>query len=147
MVEEAPHEVVIPIQLDNEDMLIFNDLVYQVECCFIDESIYEMPWELPISQFSPIELSLSPTFREKIEDSCLETSSKQEQNESGVGSNVVHEVDEWYKLEFLENVTTLRLCDKFFPVPSLIFYKRFLTLEKISFFWYRDGHSECLYIS
>ena len=106
-----------------------------------------MPWEPPTSQFSPIELSLSPTFRGKIEDSCLETSSKQEENEPGVGSSVVYEVDEWYKLEFLENITTLRLCDKFFSVPSLVFYKRFLTLEEISFFWYRDGYSECLYIS
>ena len=106
-----------------------------------------MPWEPPTPQFSPIELNLSPTFRGKIEDSCLEISSKQEKKEPGVGSNVVHKVDKWYKLEFLEDITTLRLCDKFFLVSSLIFYKRFLTLKEISFFWYRDGYSECLYIS
>ena len=94
-----------------------------------------------------IELSLSPTFREKIEDFCLETSSKQEKNEPGIGSNIVHKVNEWYKLEFLEDMITLRLCDKFFPIPSIVFYKRFLTLEKIFFFWYRDGYSECLNIS
>ena len=99
------------------------------------------------SQFSPRELSLLPTFRGKIEDSYLEISSKQEENESGVRSNVVHEVDEWVKLEFIEYITTLSLFDKFFPVPSLVFYKRFLTLEEISFFWYRDGYSDCLYIS
>ena len=139
--------MVIPIQLDNEDMLIFNDLVYPVEYCFIDESIYEMPWKPPTPQFSPIELSLSPTFRGKIEDSCLEISFKQEKNEPGVGSNVVHEIDEWVKLEFIEHITTLSLFDKFFSVPTFVYYKRFLTLEEISFFWYRDGYSDCLYIS
>ena len=69
------------------------------------------------------------------------------QIELGVGSNIVYKVNEWYKLEFLEDMITLRLCDKFFPIPSLVFYKRFLTLEEISFFWYRDDYSEYLYIS
>ena len=101
LIEETPHEVVIPIQLDNEDMLIFNELVHQVECGYMNEITKE--WES-----SQIEL--------------------------GIGSNVVHEVDEWYKVEFLEDITTLRLCDKFFSVPSLVFNKSFLTLEEISFF-------------
>ena len=37
LIEEAPHEVVIPIQLDNEDILIFNELVHQVECGYMNE--------------------------------------------------------------------------------------------------------------
>ena len=108
--EEEPHEVVTPIQLDENDLSNFNELVHQVECCYMHEITNE--WE----------------------PSNIEPS---------VGSNELHE-NEWYKLEFLENKTILSLCDKFYLSPSIVFYKRFFSLEEISFFWYRDGYSECL---
>ena len=64
-VEEALHEMVIPIQFDSEDMLIFNELVYQIECCYIDESIHEIPWK-PLNNFLQRTLVCHLILKEKL---------------------------------------------------------------------------------
>ena len=142
MVDEEPRLVVTPILLDNEDLNICKELAYQVECCYIDESIFEI-----IDEGEPLDshfaskcddmqgIHLPFAKMEENEKTCLENFSQEVQMDSV-------EEDIRYKGASIEEKASWEILGKpslMLPIP---FQKRFLTFEEISFFWYRDGYSE-----